>query len=247
MDPVLCRGQIHVWTLKLDDVRSSFRSFDILSTSERERARRIKDNALRYRWMTARAALRTILSRYTAEDPAGLRLGYTDAGKPFLENRGVSDLSFSISHSDNIATVALTVGQPIGIDIEHVRRVPEQDRITQEYFCHHEQVFLLGLPPQMRAEAFFKLWTWKEACLKAIGTGLGTSLATFEVAIDRGDSITIVSVDGNKEIAKQWFVSSFVPEREYLGAVALRCSIAPEIQRFAFWSELGDSDSQSGM
>src|SRR5439155_24410084 len=135
----------------------------------------------------------------------------------------------------------------IRIEIEHVRRVPEQDRTTQEYCCHDEQVFLLGLLPQMRTEGFFKRWTCKEACLKAIGTGLGTSLATFEVAIDRGDPITIVSVDGNKEIAKQWFVSSFVPEREYLGAIALRCSIAPEIQRFAFSAELGDSDSQSGM
>ena len=46
---------------------------------------------------------------------------------------------------------------------------------------------LLSLPSERQTEAFFRCWCLKEAYLKALGEGLSTPLASFDVSVSPGE------------------------------------------------------------
>lgn len=94
-------------------------------------------------------------------------LEYNEYGKPFLKN---SNLFFSLSHS-NLYSALVICDREVGIDIEKIIYV---DSIFKRYFNDEEKKFVNK--SNNRDEAFTKIWTRKEACLKRIGIGLNTNL-----------------------------------------------------------------------
>ena len=83
---------------------------------------------------------------------------YNEHGKPYLENGPY----FSISHCKEGIAVAID-DQPIGIDIEHIRHA-DSDLIAR-VMNEEERV-------GMDDRKFTRLWTQKEAIVKAEGTGI---------------------------------------------------------------------------
>lgn len=89
---------------------------------------------------------------------------------------------FSLSHSGGgIAAIACT--QPCGIDIETPRQVAFE-KIAARYFSRAEQDALEATAPGQRMELFFRLWTLKEASVKALGEGLAGNMARLAFAVD---------------------------------------------------------------
>lgn len=87
----------------------------------------------------------------------------------------------SISHSGGMAGCAVSSGSAIGLDIEPLTRRPDWHKLVRRWFGPREQAWLLaGNDP----EAFLKVWTLKEAWLKATGRGIANNLQTLEVAAD---------------------------------------------------------------
>jgi 4'-phosphopantetheinyl transferase len=123
---------------------------------------------LRRRYLTAHAALRAILSRFTA---ANLEFTAGPKGKPYLAC--VPDLHFNLSHSHERALVAVTRDGEVGVDIERVRSVPNIPAIAERFFPPGEDA------PVNEAE-FFRRWTQIEALLKARGVGLYGAGAPLE-------------------------------------------------------------------
>ena len=82
-------------------------------------------------------------------------------GKPWFPSR--PDICFNLSHSHGAAVCALH-DKPVGVDIEKLRPAPRR------------------LAGGMEDEAFFRLWTAKEATVKRRGEGLSALLRTFEPA-----------------------------------------------------------------
>ena len=72
-------------------------------------------------------------------------------GKPFFPDR--PDICFNLSHSHGAAVCALH-DKPVGIDVEKLRPAPRR------------------LAEGMEDEAFFRLWTAKEATVKRSGQGI---------------------------------------------------------------------------
>lgn len=98
----------------------------------------------------------------------GFRLstfGYSESGKPFLS----SGPYFSISHCKTGIAVAID-DQPVGIDIESVRKVDPE--LVTRTMNDSEQAFIAASDHPERA--FTRLWTQKEAVLKAEGTGISS-------------------------------------------------------------------------
>ena len=88
---------------------------------------------------------------------------YNEHGKPFIEG----GLHFSISHcKEGIAVVV--DDEPIGIDIEHIRLA--SDDLIERVMNEEEQRLIAEASAPDRA--FTKLWTQKEAIVKAEGTGI---------------------------------------------------------------------------
>jgi 4'-phosphopantetheinyl transferase len=165
------------------------------------------------RWANARAGLRSILAGYLDEDPAALRI--RDADKPRLEP--TSPLRFNLSHSGDIAIVAVATEREVGIDVE---KLEERDvtRLARRMFLASEQAAVAEADdPQL---AYHLHWVAKEAFAKATGKGL-SSMRSFQVSLDGPEGPRLVHVAGDEKEAKRWSLSLLddLPPG-YVGALA---------------------------
>lgn len=91
------------------------------------------------------SALREVLARYLDEEPDAIELRAGEHGKPALADPS-SPLRFNLSHSGDLALVAVTQGREVGVDIQKIK--------------------------PRRNVAFYKAWARREAIVKCAGTGL---------------------------------------------------------------------------
>ncbi len=155
-----------------------------LSGDEHARAARFHFAADRARFVASRTALRHILAEVLHVAPAAIKFAHGIHGKPEIAaDRNPGDWRFNLSHSADIALIAVTQGRPIGIDIEVLRPLPRQMMEILPSLAPAEQRALGLVPEAERATAFLRCWTRKEAVIKAIGAGLTMELASFSVSI----------------------------------------------------------------
>ncbi|MEO6787879.1 MAG: 4'-phosphopantetheinyl transferase superfamily protein [Chthoniobacteraceae bacterium] len=171
--PQLLPGEIHLWRAALDNPVRLAGAEAVLSRDEILRAGRFAFGADRDRFIAAHGALRMVLGLCLSADPQSLEFVTGPTGKPALLQT-FTDLRFNLSHSGDLALIAVARGREVGVDVERVRRDIEFDPIVEHYFEPAEAWNLRTAPQQERVSRFFDLWTRKEACLKAEGTGLGS-------------------------------------------------------------------------
>ncbi len=167
--------------LRLDPPRLD-RCAGLLDPEETARADRFLRDEDRTRFIASHAALRLVLARTLATGAATLGFHRDAKGRPFLAGNG-GDLDFNLSHSGDCALIGLVRGARIGVDVEVRRPLPDALRIARAHFAPDEAQALAALPSSACEEAFFALWTRKEAVVKASGTGLSRSLAAFSVTV----------------------------------------------------------------
>ena len=145
-----------------------------LSADEIARGARFAFEGLRRRHLASHVALRAILAQQTGLPAAALAFGAGPFGKPFL--LAPATCVFNMSHSDDVAVIAVApdapAGTEIGVDVEVLRPMRDAIALAERNFTPAEQQALRGVPLEQRDLAFMRGWTRKEACLKAIGSGL---------------------------------------------------------------------------
>jgi 4'-phosphopantetheinyl transferase len=150
------------------------------SPREEDRFQSFATDALRSRWGAGRGTLREVLGRALRCAPQEVQFRYGPHGKPQAAG---SPLRFNISHSGALAVIALALGAEVGVDVE-LPRVRRSDAIARRFYAPAEIERLFAEPDQgRRADAFFRLWTCKEAFLKATGEGLSRSTRSYEIAL----------------------------------------------------------------
>ena len=75
---------------------------------------------------------------------------------------------FSLSHSRGWVACAASAGTPLGIDIEALDAGRDVDALARSAFSAVESDWLSGLPAVQKTEAFYALWSCKEALYKLI-------------------------------------------------------------------------------
>lgn len=164
------RDEVDLWTVALtagaDDLA---RARELLSDAERERLTRVIRPLAQERMVLSRAALRTILAGYLQIDPRRVALTGSASAKPRLEPD--PGLCFSLSHSGEVAVVAVTTRAAVGVDIEALGRHVGLG-VLRRALTAPELARVLSRPESERDESFLRLWTAREAYLKAIGIGL---------------------------------------------------------------------------
>ncbi|MEJ7738040.1 MAG: 4'-phosphopantetheinyl transferase superfamily protein [Chitinophagaceae bacterium] len=128
-------------------------------------------------------------------------LKYTKFLRPYFD--GLVD--FNISHSGEYTICAISETNKIGIDIEEIQDIPLFGFDSQ--FSKKEWGKVLQA--ENRLQAFYTLWTQKEAFLKAIGTGL--NLALNEVVI-RDNKITWDD--------REWYLKEIKLDKRYVSHLA---------------------------
>lgn len=178
------QNEIHVWSVDLKTTPEWVnKEIDLLSADELKRAQRYRFEIHQKRFIAARSRLRQILSWYLDMLPHTITFTYTDHKKPFLSHPAHTRLMFNISHSEDIAVLALTLDYAIGIDIEKTKST-YNEAVAKRFFSPTEYAELMHLEEEKRAPAFYCLWARKEAIVKATGRGLSIPLSSFSVSIN---------------------------------------------------------------
>lgn len=172
---------IEVWMIDLDEPLNQTTSLDkILSIDEQERAERYLSLKNASRFKLCRAMLRLGLARYLEMAPQAITLVMNPHGKPAVEG---SPLHFNVSHSGGQGVIAFSGIGEVGVDVEALQRDVEALEIAQANFTGSEAAMVAAAKtPQERTSIFLRLWTRKEAVLKAAGCGLLGGLKTFDVS-----------------------------------------------------------------
>lgn len=216
----LSNQDVHVWywTLELPPERlAAIERW--LSPDERERAARFLFDRHRTAFVAARGTLRELLGEYLECLPAEVEFSYSSHGKPSLASPA-STLHFNLSHSGGIAAAAFSIGCEPGIDVERVDRKVDL-AVADSYFSPSEIERLHALPAADRPSAFFRIWTRKEAFVKAQGQGLSLPLHGFDVTVDAGDPPAILRCAWDDSVPARWTLWDLSTEVGCPAAVAL--------------------------
>src|SRR5690349_2803962 len=135
---------IECWCVRLDVAPEAY--YATLSADERDRSARFRFDRDRRRFIVARGALRELLGRRLDTPAREVRFAYNPFGKPALSQEFGGRLKFNVSHSADLALIAMATDREVGVDVEYIR--PDE-------------------PP-----TFFEEWTKQEAYVKARGEGL---------------------------------------------------------------------------
>jgi 4'-phosphopantetheinyl transferase len=219
---VLCENQVDVWHIHLEAQPDEVQHYRrLLAPDEVERADRFHFEKHRRRFTLARAAMRQILGRYINADPHDVVFSYGPRGKPALAGIEEQSIQFNLSHSEDIALLAVAQGQTLGIDIEFINPEFATEDIAKRFFSRSEAECLMALRPQERAEAFFCCWTRKESYIKALGDGLSLPLDSFEVAFGPDVPAALLQVTADPREVTRWSMYDIEAAHGYRAALVV--------------------------
>lgn len=173
---------LDIWWVPLPqiDYKTLLASYsDCLSTEEHERlqSRRLPKGQLQF--VFTRVVLRHLLTAYHPEIARELwQVGRSESGRPHLLQEQTS-LSFNLTHTDDCLVFAFSQYADPGVDVELLSRTIVFDEVAKRYFSMPEYNELQRLSEAERPEFFYRLWTLKEAAVKASGLGLAKGLHRF--------------------------------------------------------------------
>jgi 4'-phosphopantetheinyl transferase len=166
---------VSLWTIALAQPRSAADALAAtLDDHERLAAAARSRTDARSRYVVAHGAVREVLGAMLGTEPEAVRFdrrcrhcGHPDHGKPTVDGP-----SFSLSHSGDVAVLAVSDLREVGIDVEVRRPRAGLERLASRVLSDAELRHWEATPPAQRLESFLRAWTAKEAYLKALGLGL---------------------------------------------------------------------------
>jgi 4'-phosphopantetheinyl transferase len=222
IDIFLQNDEVHIWCADLNLPEISLEQLvNNLSADEQTRAARFIHAQDRSHFIAARAILRDILSRYCKIVPNEIKFNYSAKGKPLLTlEANQPKLFFNLSHSHDLALYAVTNLDRIGVDIEYTRRNIDALEIAERFFSKNEIESLHSLSASEQLIGFYKIWTRKEAYVKAIGEGISHSLDQFSVSISSGKSAVMFDAS-EPRLNHNWFIYDIPIMGDYEAAIAM--------------------------
>jgi 4'-phosphopantetheinyl transferase len=210
---------IRLWRFHFDDPTHTD-VYTILSADERQRAERLKIPIVRQRFINGRVLLRQTLAAQLNIEPDALQFEYSDSGKPYLAK---TPLHFNFSHSEDCALLAIA-GVPVGVDVEAKRASTALSSMETTMFAASERSYLNQFNDPERDTAFFRLWTCKEALVKATGEGF-QAILRYQIRFEE-DAASALNASDN---AIPWLIQSFELDERFTGAVAVACDDSSQV------------------
>lgn len=145
----------------------------LLDEAERQRVAMVRRPQLRRRFVAAHGAVRVIVGGYLGVPPERIRWRTGRHGKPELAGAGAdvdAGWQVNLSHSDDLAVVAVAQRRPVGVDIQRLPPGVDVVRLAARFYPEPETRFVASARgPAAQADRFVRLWARKEACVKAAG------------------------------------------------------------------------------
>jgi 4'-phosphopantetheinyl transferase len=190
---------VTVFWLNLDQQLSTVQElFELLSAEEKARTSVLHDDLIRNRAIVRLARRRQLLSEILDVDAGDVGIHTRPNGKPFVLARDGQTLEISSSNSRGHGVLAVTKNQSIGVDIESLTQIPDSPQFASWISNDSELAEIRTLSPLLQRRTLLRMWTRKEAYLKATGEGLRSDLRSIEVPMspEPTDEIFFPTPDG---------------------------------------------------
>jgi len=235
-DLQLPAGEVHLWHLDMH-VLPDLASINPQASADRLDGNRQQLDPRQLR-LQQRFYLRLLLAAHLQRPAYEVRIGKTANGKPYVlvpgrksDNTAAAEsaaawprppLYFSLSHVGTAMLVALCRDMPVGVDMEAAdRAVRDPLRMARRYFHPAEVQWLQSLPATEQRLAFMRLWTCKEAVVKATGGGIVSGLDRFAVSLaDEEVSLTAAINEPEDDVLHSLRISTPDSDVDMLVAVA---------------------------
>lgn len=192
-----------------------------LAPDEVARAQAFRFEQLRQRYICGRLALRQLLSRFTGQPPASIRIDYNAWGKP--EVRGGPH--FNVSNSRDLALVAVGEAGPVGVDVEVGMSLSAAE--LDGVLSPDERSMARRI--RLEDDDRVRLWVRKESVLKVLGKGVSYDPCNITVgfpAVDLHRCMEVRLTDGGRELACQALDLDLGPG--ILAAVSVLGTLTPQ-------------------
>jgi 4'-phosphopantetheinyl transferase len=220
---VINQNEVHVWSYLLDAENPDMDFFyNLLTEDEKTEINKIKIRKVRNQKVISKAIVKNILSKYLGVTINQIKFSYNKFGKPVLPaDINLQDLNFNVSHSGELGIIALTKKYKIGVDVERIAELADIDDIIQMCFSKDEQRLFHGVKDPEKTTLFYRIWTGKEAFVKAIGKGFSFPLKNISFKLNHNKEIVISDIIEVPENLNDWQIYNFNPQENYSSAVVV--------------------------
>jgi 4'-phosphopantetheinyl transferase len=231
---MLSANVAHVWRLDLAQPHDESGFYACLSDDEKSRADGFKFSNLRSRFIAAHGGLRQILAGYLKRDASEVALVLDENDKPQIApDQNPQGLAFNLSHSGDLALVSIAKAAGVGIDVEMIREINDTQLLAKRFFSARESLALALLDVEHQLVGFFRVWTAKEAYLKAIGVGVTGNLKGFTVSPHAHSRQIGIEFDQRSEDGS-WVLQGLPMSSSYIAAIALPLAHDWKLELFDF-------------
>ena len=124
--------------------------------------------------ISAHILLKSVASKSLSVPREELEFSYGEKGKPSFKN--FKNFYFNISHTDDAFAVFISKSE-VGVDIERKKDI--NFKITNKFFSKKEKIIFDN--SKNKTDAFFRIWTQKEAYIKYLGFGFSKTFLESDV------------------------------------------------------------------
>lgn len=222
--PALQENDIHLWLLPIRREPEMLSHFhEVLSLEERRRAQRFRVESARSQFICGRGFLRRLLGGYLDCPPQAVQFTRNEFDKPYVFYPETS-LHFNLSHSGDFVLCGFRWHRDLGVDIEECRPNVDIESISRRYFARNEIDFIFAQNGEERLPRFFRVWTRKEAVIKALGTGISDELLALDIPVDLSQERLFCRLP-YPQLGTDWTLMSLPCSSGYEAAMAVQGTV----------------------
>jgi len=183
--------QQHIWSARYSDLDRHFPVLSILiSAQEVTRAAGFKKSRDARNFILRQGMVRAVLGQYIRKEAQALRFVREESGKPDLDpEENIYKIQFSPSHTDEMVCLGISRKTRIGLDIVKCDSRYPFSATAAYLFTPDERQWINQAPTHKQHVRFFRIWSLKEALLKATGGGVGMMQETEVSGIMKNHSL----------------------------------------------------------
>lgn len=209
------QNSVDLWRIAIGDhIPWIARLSQLLSEEELLRTARYHQRKDQIRFITGKGMLRLILADYLGASPKEIIFKRGFHNKPFVAHP--MEVHFNVSYSNNWIIIAVSP-VPLGVDIEYIKSNFPYQEIMHDCFTKEEREAIMA--SSLPQHQFFRLWTRKEALVKATSQGLDDNLRDFSCLNG------VQQISAEIGMNTDWWIKSFLMEEEYFVSLALNTTL----------------------
>ena len=221
-------SEIHIYLINFSENRNSVENYiQFISEDEKEKVNRFKFSVNRQNSIITYYYRRKILSRYLDIHPSEIKFTQNVYGKPLISEPHWSGIQFNYSHSGEFLIFAISKNIEVGVDIELVKDLPDMIDLAKNYFSEKELQHFHSLENKIdRINFFYKIWTRKEALLKAAGIGITDDLKSINLLTENNLNRLVEKIDF---MEKTYLIDDIRVPKNYISSIVYQSEKVSDI------------------